>query len=165
MGQPYGVAFTAAFRVWDADGETGKTGLDPETELSIYLLRDGAATAVTHTDITEIARGWYAVDVSAAQAECMDLIIEGTCTIADCHVEPRDIEMDNGRALLEAVWGDYDGDEDSVAWLLGTLLKKTLGPTRVTETAQTIYEDAIDGTERAASTISSSGGVTEITED
>ena len=158
----YGEGMTITFEVWDAANEVGKAGLTPATDLAITLVRDGVAAAATGA-ITEVGGWFYKLAVSAAEQEAYDVMLHGTCTAADCHVIPRPWQNYDGSAVLEALWADHDTDEGSLAWAIGTLLRRAIGPVRVTSDEQQIFEDAIDGTTRSASDISTSDGTSEMT--
>lgn len=157
----YGNAITVSFIVWDTVNGVGKTGLTP-ADLAITLVRDGVGAEAGATP-EEDAGGAYSLEISAAEQEAYDVMLMGTCTAAGCIVLPRAWQNYDGSEVLEALWAAHDTDEGSLAWAIGTLLRRAIGPVRVTSDEQQIFEDAIDGTTRSASDISTSDGTSEMT--
>jgi len=155
-----GSGFTMAFLVWDKDADEPKTGLTPATELTIRLIRDGVAQAASGT-VTEVENGWYKIAISAAENDADHVVLEGTCTVADCQVVGE--SWFNRPHALEGVLADLDDDEDSAAWAILTILKRIMGDCETTENAggavTEVFEDAIGGTVRATSTVTEAGGV------
>ena len=155
-----GEACVRTFLVWDVANEEPKTGLTPATDLAMRLIADGVADDAAGT-VTEVENGWYKIAISAAENAADHVVLQGTCTVADCQVVGE--RWFNSPQPLTGVLADLDTDEGSAAWALLTLLKRTMGPAETTENAggaiTEVYEDAIGGTVRATSTVSSAGGV------
>jgi len=159
-----GEACVRTFLVWDVANEEPEAGLDPETDLAMRLIADGIADDAGG-DISEVENGLYSIEISAAENDAECLCVEGTCTEPDCIVIP--VQWTNNVHPLKGILEDLDGDDDSAAWAILTMLKSLIGNVRTTEgeggATRIIYEGAIGGTARATSTIAQAGDVTEKT--
>jgi len=156
-----GVGFTTVFLVWDVANDEPETGLDPETQLTIRLIRDGVASDATGA-IAEVENGYYSIVISDAENDADSVAITGTCTVEDTLVDGGG-PWTNTPHPLEGVLADLDDDEGSAAWAILTILKRLLGNCETTENAggavTEVFEGALGGTVRATSTVTEAGGV------